>query len=230
MPALLNSRQRPFVSDIERELTGELGQSVELQLPLTAGEFSSMPVQIGMPTHTFSDPTGLLSDCHRRIEMFLRSLRAVADVLDGSPSEPTKTALDTALRYFRDAAPKHNADEEVSLFPRLRKTGDPRAELVLSRLKELEDEHRWATPFHEKVDDLGRKYLSTGTLSAPEIAAFREAIDQLAAMYRQHISIEDEVVFPCAAQVLSHADKAAIAEEMAARRDISVVPGSKKQS
>jgi hypothetical protein len=30
-----------------------------------------MPVQIGAKTHNFSDPTGLLSDCHRRIEMFL---------------------------------------------------------------------------------------------------------------------------------------------------------------
>ena len=30
-----------------------------------------MPVQIGAQSHSFSDPTGLLSDCHRRIEMFL---------------------------------------------------------------------------------------------------------------------------------------------------------------
>ena len=33
-----------------------------------------MPVQIGAPGHNFSDPTGLLSDGHRRIEMFLRVL------------------------------------------------------------------------------------------------------------------------------------------------------------
>ncbi len=32
-----------------------------------------MPVQIGAQAHNFSDPTGLLSDCHRRIEMFLRT-------------------------------------------------------------------------------------------------------------------------------------------------------------
>jgi hypothetical protein len=34
-----------------------------------------MPVQIGAKAHSFSDPTGLLSDCHRRIEMFLGSLQ-----------------------------------------------------------------------------------------------------------------------------------------------------------
>lgn len=35
-----------------------------------------MPVQIGAKAHSFSDPTGLLSDCHRRIEMFLESLQS----------------------------------------------------------------------------------------------------------------------------------------------------------
>jgi hypothetical protein len=41
-----------------------------------------MPVQIGAKGHSFSDPTGLLSDCQRRIEMFLGSLQRVADVID----------------------------------------------------------------------------------------------------------------------------------------------------
>ncbi|HLI62443.1 MAG TPA: hemerythrin domain-containing protein [Terriglobales bacterium] len=180
-----------------------------------------MPVQIGAQAHSFSDPTGLLSDCHRRIEMFLGCLQAVATILDRPQSEQTRTALDSALRYFREAAPKHNADEEESLFPRLRKTGDPRAESVLARLTALEDEHRRAVLLHEKVDQLGRKYLSTKALSASEIAAFRESVDHLVSMYRQHIALEDEVVFPCAAQVLSSADKAAIAMEMAGRRNLS---------
>jgi Hemerythrin HHE cation binding domain len=75
-----------------------------------------MPVQIGATAHNFSDPTGLLSDCHRRIEMFLRSLQTVAS---GGPKldEERRRALDLALRYFREAAPKHTADEEESLFP-----------------------------------------------------------------------------------------------------------------
>ena len=41
-----------------------------------------MPVQIGAKTHNFTDPTGLLSDCHRRVEMFLGTLEAVAGVID----------------------------------------------------------------------------------------------------------------------------------------------------
>ncbi len=179
-----------------------------------------MPVQIGAPTHSFSDPTGLLSDCHRRIEMFLGALQSTAPFLADSPSPEARTALETALVYFRNAAPRHNADEEESLFPRLRQAADPRVQAVLSKLAALEDEHRWAAPLHAEVDRLGSKYLSSGPLSAAEADTFRSAIERLVYMYREHIALEDEVVFPCAADVLSPEDKAAIGAEMARRRNL----------
>ena len=46
------------------------------------------------------------------------------------------------------------------------------------------------------------------------------AISSLVSMYKQHISIEDDLVFPLAALLLSPADKAALADEMAARRKL----------
>ena len=84
-----------------------------------------MPVQIGVKSHNFTDPTGLLSDCHRRVEMFLGMLVAVADVIDHPVTADTGRLLDSALRYFVQAAPKHTADEEESLFTRLRQIRDP---------------------------------------------------------------------------------------------------------
>ena len=128
-----------------------------------------MPVQIGAPTHNFTDPTGLLSDCHRRVEMFLGTLEAVANVIDRPATEETRRALESALRYFAQAAPKHTADEEESLFPRLRQIQDPEVEAVFSKLEQLEDEHRWAAPLHAEVDRLGAHYLSSGSLSSPEV-------------------------------------------------------------
>lgn len=44
-----------------------------------------MPIQIGMKASNFSDPTGLMSDCHRRIEMFLNTIRATADFAGRQP-------------------------------------------------------------------------------------------------------------------------------------------------
>lgn len=182
-----------------------------------------MPVYIGAKTHNFTDPTGLLSDCHRRVEMFLGTLRAVAEVMDRPATEETSRALESALHYFRQAAPKHTADEEQSLFPRLRQMHDPEIESAFSKLNQLEEEHRWAAPLHAEVERLGGQYLSTGVLSSPEVEAFRKAVASLTSMYEPHIGVEDELIFPLAARLLSDADKLAIADEMAGRRRVKLV-------
>jgi hemerythrin-like domain-containing protein len=182
-----------------------------------------MPVQIGSKTHNFTDPTGLLSDCHRRVEMFLKMLEAVAAVIDRLATDQTSRALESALRYFEQAAPKHTADEEESLFPRLRQIRNPEIESALARLDRLEDDHRRAAPLHDVVDRLGMQYLSEGGLSHPEVREFRDAVAGLAVMYKQHIVVEDELVFPLASRMLSVSEKVAVANEMADRRKVRVV-------
>jgi hemerythrin-like domain-containing protein len=184
-----------------------------------------MPVQIGAQAHNFSDPTGLLSDCHRRIEMFLRVLEGVASVIDRPMTEKTRAALESALRYFRESAPKHTADEEESLFPRLRKMHLPDVETAIERLELLEHDHALAGSLHAEVEDLGQEYLEVGSLERNGVEAFRNAISGLVSIYKQHISIEDDLVFPLAARLLSPTAKAAIADEMAGRRNVKIASG-----
>jgi hypothetical protein len=69
-----------------------------------------MPVVIGMMQKTFANPVGLLSDCHRRIESFLSMLLALASHADGALDTELPNALETALKYFREAAPMHTAE------------------------------------------------------------------------------------------------------------------------
>ena len=154
-----------------------------------------MMVQIGTRIHDFSDPTGLLSDCHRRIEMFLGSLQRIMQAIDSPLATDARRALETALRYFHEAAPKHTKDEEESLFPRLRE-------------------------IHTEVHRLGLRCLKTGHLPAREADRFRKAVSDLAFIYREHIRIEDDVVFPAAQRALSRSQKSAIANEMALRREL----------
>ena len=180
-----------------------------------------MPVQIGATTHDFSDPTGLLSDCHRRIEMFLGSLQSVAEIIDSPLTSDARSALETALRYFRQAAPKHTKDEEESLFPRLRQIHHPDVECVLSALNALEDDHRRADALHTEVHRLGAQCLEKGRLPAREAGQFRQAVHGLASIYGEHIRIEDTVIFPAAKRALSSSQKSAIANEMATRRESS---------
>ncbi|MFZ0734870.1 MAG: hemerythrin domain-containing protein [Candidatus Sulfotelmatobacter sp.] len=177
-----------------------------------------MPVQIGAATHNFSDPTALLSDCHRRIEMFLGTLERMGAYLESPLGDDTRTALESALRYFRESAPKHTADEEESLFPRLRKSACAEVKAAVTRLDALEQDHRRGDSLHAAVDALGKRCLEKGSLSAVEADQFRRAVADLASIYTEHICIEDNEVFPIAGERLSDIEKAAIAVEMRDRR------------
>ena len=78
-----------------------------------------MPIQIGAKVADFSKPMVLLSDCHRRIEMFLGVLNGIAQLENRPLTKDEQGSLEKALRYFHEAAPNHTADEEQFLFPGL---------------------------------------------------------------------------------------------------------------
>jgi hemerythrin-like domain-containing protein len=126
----------------------------------------------------------------------------------------------TRSDIFREAAPKHTADEEQSLFPRLRAVRGEQGELVFSEMDKLENDHQWAESLHAEVDRLGGKYLQDRVLCESEAAEFLNAVESLAEMYQRHIIVEDNSVFPFAASVLSQTDKLTIAQEMAKRRKV----------
>src|SRR4051812_47734284 len=130
-----------------------------------------MPIVIGAkPESNFTDPIGLLTDCHRRIERFLAVLVQVAAQAKGlALTAEQRVALETALRYFRDAAPKHTADEESTLFPRLRQCDRPELQAAFARIESLEEDHVRADRGHAEVDRLGQAWLAEGSL-APEDA------------------------------------------------------------
>jgi hemerythrin-like domain-containing protein len=76
---------------------------------------------------------------------------------------------------------------------------------------------------HGDVERLAETYLETGSLSASDREAFRTTVARLQEIYREHIRVEDSTVFPLASRLLSEAEKSAIAEEMAARRKVSLL-------
>lgn len=181
-----------------------------------------MPVTIGAKRESdFTDPLGMLSDCHRRVERFLQALIDVAHEADGeSLNAEQKAALENGLRYFQEAAPKHTADEEESLFPRLRAATGTDKEQLMERIAALETDHGSAAPAHQEVDRLGRRWLQEGRLDEADAAKLSATLDSLAEMYRQHIHVEDHEVFPAASKILTTGDCKAIGEEMAARRGV----------
>jgi hemerythrin-like domain-containing protein len=176
-----------------------------------------MAIQIGAkPDSGFDDPIGMLIDCHRRIERFLHLLCVVADrARNRDLTDEEVTAVQSALQYFRVGGLRHTADEEESLFPRLR------AESTTGKFQEisgLENDHRNANDLHAMVDTLYSVWIAAGVLSPEDELRLRCGTEQLKHLYEEHIQIEEKTVFPRATEMLDSQTIAAIGQEFQARR------------
>jgi len=179
-----------------------------------------MPVAIGAkPDHDFTEPLGMLSDCHRRIERFLAVLQAVSDRSpDGRLPAESREPFERALVYFRNGAPRHTADEEESLFPRLRRLHAAEASSLIAQLDRLESDHTRAQALHAAVEEIGARWLAESVLVPQERAMLAHALEELGRLYAEHIALEDEQVFPLASRILPQQEQRQIGLEMAARR------------
>jgi hemerythrin-like domain-containing protein len=181
-----------------------------------------MPVQIGAKRESaFDNPIGLLTDCHRRIENFLAVLLRLGEQARGMPLDSEqRTSLETALGYFRESAPKHTADEEDSLFPRLRSIERADVQRALASIEALESDHAAAALRHAELDELGRRWLDSGSLNAPDASRFNAVARELDALYQAHIAVEEREVFPLASSAIDGDQRLSIGREMAARRGL----------
>jgi hemerythrin-like domain-containing protein len=179
-----------------------------------------MPVLLGSKGQPgFAEPIDLMMDCHRRIEHFLGVLRKVADRYAARTLDAEAVAaLETSLTYFRTAAPRHTADEEDSLFPRLRAMDDAQVKQALATIDRLESDHRTAEAAHARVDGLGRRWLDHGKLAPQDLAEFGQLIDDLDRTYTEHIALEDERLFVLAKRLLADDELHTIGQEMKQRR------------
>lgn len=181
-----------------------------------------MPVTLGAkPQGGFDDPIGLLSDCHRRIEHFLEILEKIAQHYTARPLDGgAALALEKALVYFRSSAPKHTADEESSLFPRLRSKDSPEVAEALELLLDLEEDHKKAEALHKEADRLGQRLLAESKLPPAASERLQSVLSELRELYGRHIGLEDNKLFPLAARHLDSTERAAIGREMASRRGV----------
>jgi hemerythrin-like domain-containing protein len=175
-----------------------------------------MSVQIGArPDSGFDDPLGMLRDCHRRIERFLKVLtRVVGRALGRALDAEEAAVVDAAIHYFRVGGARHTADEEESLFPRLRYCAQAPADTVGN----LQQQHQRADTLHAEIDRLFTAWLNLHALSPDQQQQLHAATTELEQLYAGHIELEEKVVFPAAAQLLSRQDLIKIGTEFRDRR------------
>ncbi|GMV94858.1 MAG: hemerythrin domain-containing protein [Candidatus Hydrogenedentes bacterium] len=176
----------------------------------------------GKPLADFSAPIEMMKDCHRRIEHFLEVLQAAERRFGGSNlDEEGRHALDASLNYFANFAPRHTADEEQSLFPRMRSSGDLDARAVLADLERLANDHRGCEALHAHVHGVVSNWLGTGRLDATQRSGLRAALDELIRIYAAHIQLEEGHVFVVADRILRAEQIQEIGEEMRERRSLA---------
>jgi hypothetical protein len=84
----------------------------------------------------------------------------------------------------------------------------------------LTKQHTEADRAHAEIDTLGQAWLTAGSLTPAQAARFSALVTGLTDLYREHISIEEDELFPAAAAALGKATCKAMGAEMAARRHV----------
>lgn len=171
-----------------------------------------MAIQIGAPAppETLIE---LLTDCHGKIRRHL----ALADEAASRADLPADRIVEACRRvegYFREALPRHVADEEESLLPRLRGAAGPELDAALASM------HRQHGTHEAQVEALLQALPAVCADPAEPTARRRlaAAVGELREAFDPHLVLEEAVIFPAIERHLSAVAQAEILAEIRARR------------
>ena len=175
-------------------------------------QIKQVPTQSGES----QDVTELLLGCHQKIRHFSQVSVRLAHAHGTSQAE-VQRAADGLLRYFTVALPLHEADENLSIHPRIRKVAPP-PELAGPAADAMVDQHL-------AIDELVERLIPLWTMvrSAPdklpelsgEMCGLAKRLQEL---FDAHLKLEEETIFPALQKYLPQSELDAIVQEMQARR------------
>jgi pyridoxamine 5'-phosphate oxidase len=157
------------------------------------------------------DALSMLRACHERIRKELATLdRLRLHVPENGCDEDARTMARDLLGYFDAAVPRHDADEEQSLVPRLLATSADGAAGLVDKLHAQHGEI--AGLWRELRPDLAAIESGERSVLTPDL------VRRTRATFLAHLDFEESQLFPFAAAHLDDATFQVIAAEMAARR------------
>jgi len=172
------------------------------------------PVQAGAPPHPRSeDVPDVLVDCHSRMRQ-VTTLAAELAARSDAPLEEVREVAAKVHRYFTVALPLHEEDEETSLFPRLLARA-PQHAATVAALRQDHEAHALRVKRLLAVC-LGLK--ASKDRSPELLGELAAAARALAEAWSVHLTAEERDLFPAVRTVLNAEERAAIQEEMRARR------------
>ena len=161
------------------------------------------------------DAVSLLLGCHERIRHFTEVGMRLAE----SAHAPAKDRADAAravLRYYTIALPLHEADENESVYPRLKQALPP-GELALAN-QQMVDQH---ADIDATVADLVPMWerIERDPQSQAEFGErLRLRTEHLQSLWNAHLALEEEQIVPAMRKYLAPEQLSQIAQEMRDRR------------
>jgi iron-sulfur cluster repair protein YtfE (RIC family) len=160
------------------------------------------------------DAVDLLIGCHQRIRHFTGVAIKLAHA-HGATTEEIGQAAAAVHRYYSVSLPLHEADEDQTLQPRLRAVADEPVRHALLVMGEQ----------HQAIDELIERLLPLLVLvrNNPDILAevggeMCSIIEALEEIFRAHLQMEEEVIFPAIRSALPESAREEILHEMRERR------------
>ncbi len=158
----------------------------------------------------------LLVACHQRIRHFSQVAVKLAHA-QGKPEAEIVQAAEGLFRYFTVALPLHEADENISIHPRLRRAV-PAGELAGPAADAMVDQHLAIDELVERLVPLW-VILRADPAKLPLIAGeMCAAAGRLSEIFDIHLKMEEETIFPAMEKYLSEAELGEIVREMQERR------------
>jgi hemerythrin-like domain-containing protein len=133
-----------------------------------------------------------LDATHRQVMVTLDQLQALVDRLeDDGINDETRACAAAICSFFDDSARAHHAAEETHVFPALLAGTD--VELI-QHVRRLQQDHGWLEEdwleLQPQLSALSEGY------SWYDAAFLRAAVPVFAQLYRDHIALEEDVVYP----------------------------------
>lgn len=130
----------------------------------------------------------------------------------GDGGDAACDAVVEVLAYLQRSAHRHVADEEQSLFPRLRA-----ADVDTALLDRIADEHRDHDRLHARLAANVRSW-KTRPPAADKVTELAAVAAELAGAYAEHIRVEDSQLLPLVRTCLDDAQLDEVFSEMRGRR------------
>ncbi len=175
---------------------------------------TSTPAKLAIFDTTNPEPFDVLDSTHQEIVSALQQLQQlVGHLRDNGVDRKAQDAAKSLFLFFMNTARQHHLDEEKHVFPQLINSGDD--QLIHTTLR-LQQDHGWIEEdwleLAPQIESISAGY------NWYNIEQLEHAIPVFAALYHDHMKLEESLIYPEARARISNWDLKGMGREMAARR------------